>query len=140
VAPHALSTALARLVSSERRHLATARTNLRRGARQVVRESRRRLSALRPAVMIGHGEATIRADRHRATELNRAIEALSPEHVLERGYALVRGRGGSTIRSSGDVEPGEALQIRLRDGTVAAVVVAVALSDRSKEYADDHDA
>jgi exodeoxyribonuclease VII large subunit len=139
VEPRALSALLARLFNSERRHLATARANLRRDARGVVRESRRRLWALRPEVWVGHGEATIRADRHRATELIRAIEALSPEHVLERGYALVLGRAGCTIRSSGDVEPGEALQIMLRDGTVAAVVVAMALSDQSEEYADDHD-
>lgn len=54
----------------------------------------------------------------------RAIGALSPEHVLERGFALVFGQAGDTIRSPRDVDPGDDIQIRLPGGTVAAVVVA----------------
>jgi exodeoxyribonuclease VII large subunit len=139
VAPRALAQGLARLIGAEKRHLATARTRVTRAARGAVQHHRRLLTGLRPELLVGHAEATIRADRHRADELIRGIEALSPEQVLERGYALVVGPAGSTVRSSGDVETGESLRIRLRDGTVAVVVVAPTLSGQSEEKAHDHD-
>lgn len=137
--PRALVLSLERLVQSGRQHLTMARTGLRGHARGVVRDFRRRLLALRPALFIGHAEATIGADRHRADDLIRATRAMSPEHVLKRGYALLLGGDGSAIRGPGDVEPGQTIQITLRDGTVAAVVVASMLSGQPEVTANGHD-
>ncbi len=50
------------------------------------------------------------------------LEAISPQAVLDRGFALVsRDRDGSTVRRTGDVAPGEALRIRLSDGQIEAL-------------------
>ncbi|MGI6368605.1 MAG: exodeoxyribonuclease VII large subunit [Anaerolineae bacterium] len=51
------------------------------------------------------------------------LEALDARRVLDRGYALVRiGRTGRGLTSVGQVAPGDALQIDLRDGRVDAAV------------------
>ena len=50
------------------------------------------------------------------------LEALSPENVLRRGYAVVIGRDGRALRRSGDAEPGQKLEIILCEGRVSARV------------------
>lgn len=120
--PTALTATLRRRLRSERQRLERERDAVLRNATATARGQRRRTSALRPEILVTHGEATIRADWCRAQELRRAIYALSPERVLARGYALVLDGHGNTVRSSGQVRPGDALRIRLHDGEVAAVV------------------
>jgi exodeoxyribonuclease VII large subunit len=44
------------------------------------------------------------------------LEALSPLAVLERGYAVVRKPGGGVVRAAGEVQAGERLNVRVRDG------------------------
>ena len=122
VEPTALTATLRRRLRSERQRLERERDAVLRNATATARGQRRRTSALRPEILVTHGEATIRADWCRAQELRRAIYALSPERVLARGYALVLDGHGNTVRSSGQVRPGDALRIRLHDGEVAAVV------------------
>ena len=87
-----------------------------------------------PDLIVTHGEAAIRTDRRRLEEIRRAIQALSPEHVLARGYALVLDIRGRTVRSRDQVRPGDVLQIRLPDGEVAAVVAGPLTSDRIGEH------
>jgi exodeoxyribonuclease VII large subunit len=118
----ALASSLHRLLRAGRERLGYTRVSLRHAVTAVVREQRHRASALMPGILVTHGEATIRADRHRAEELLRAIRALSPDQVLARGYALVLGADGQMVRASEDLRPGATLRIRLHDGEVAAVV------------------
>jgi len=62
------------------------------------------------------------------------LRGLDPEAPLERGYALVRiGHTGEFLRDPKEVTPGDALDIRVRDGRVAAVVVAEAVQTQEKE-------
>jgi len=49
------------------------------------------------------------------------LRALDPFATLERGYAIVQG-GGGLVASVGDVEAGDALDVRVRDGAIAAHV------------------
>jgi len=52
-----------------------------------------------------------------------SLEALNPEAPLERGYSLIRiERTGGFLRDPKEVTPGDALDIRVKDGRVAAVV------------------
>ncbi len=60
----------------------------------------------------------------RETELKHSaarLAALNPEEVLRRGYAVAR-KGGTAIRSVGQVGPGDGIAVRVTDGTIWAAV------------------
>jgi exodeoxyribonuclease VII large subunit len=59
------------------------------------------------------------------------LHALSPLATLDRGYAIVRAASGRTVRSVATVQPGDSIDIVLRDGVAAATV------DRVTPNADD---
>lgn len=52
------------------------------------------------------------------------VRALSPAATLERGYAVVVRSDGGIVRSPGDVQAGQALDIRVAAGRFGAVVEA----------------
>jgi exodeoxyribonuclease VII large subunit len=45
------------------------------------------------------------------------LDALSPRAILTRGYAIVTREDGHTVRQTGQVQPGEPLQVRVQDGS-----------------------
>jgi exodeoxyribonuclease VII large subunit len=49
----------------------------------------------------------------------RSLELMSPQRVLERGYAVLRSASGQVVTSSRAVQPGHQLGVTLADGTVA---------------------
>lgn len=53
--------------------------------------------------------------------LTQQLTALNPTNVLERGYAVVT-RGGTLVKRTQDVQPGDALKIQVSDGAVQAEV------------------
>jgi exodeoxyribonuclease VII large subunit len=62
-------------------------------------------------------------EREQTAGLAARLRTLSPLATLDRGYALVAREDGVTpVPSVGDVQPGEAVQIRWRDGTRTARV------------------
>ncbi|TCJ11865.1 exodeoxyribonuclease VII large subunit [Parasulfuritortus cantonensis] len=115
------------------------RLNLARGAtlarkHQALDRLAVRLAAARPD--LGHGRsrvATLRQrlgfalrtglDRNAATAdaLAGRLGSLNPRAVLERGYGIVRAGDGSILRDPAAVAPGDALQITLARGDLAAV-------------------
>ncbi|MGH8190532.1 MAG: exodeoxyribonuclease VII large subunit, partial [Rhodanobacteraceae bacterium] len=54
--------------------------------------------------------------RQRLAELARALHAVSPLEVLQRGYAILTDESGHALRSVHDTRPGAALRARLADG------------------------
>lgn len=54
--------------------------------------------------------------------LSRTIGALSPSHVLSRGYALVEGEQGRVLPSLADVGDRQHITIRMRDGRARVTV------------------
>ena len=50
------------------------------------------------------------------------VRALSPAATLDRGYAVVQGADGHVVRDPTDVEPDEAVRIRLARGALTATV------------------
>jgi exodeoxyribonuclease VII large subunit len=59
------------------------------------------------------------------SELNRLLgllNAVSPQRVLQRGYAVVRGPKGVALRSPAQTKTGEILSIELAEGRIAARV------------------
>jgi exodeoxyribonuclease VII large subunit len=62
------------------------------------------------------------------TSMRARLATLGPAATLSRGYAVVQHRdpagGLAVLRSAAGVAPGDALRIRLADGTLAATVTA----------------
>lgn len=55
---------------------------------------------------------------------HRTLDALNPDRVLERGYAVVRSAGGAVLRDPGQVASGDVVDITLARGTLRAEVLA----------------
>jgi exodeoxyribonuclease VII large subunit len=94
--------------------------NLRQLRRDYTRLSERHDIAALARILDRH------AERLRAvTRLFQTLkETASPEAILARGFALVRDGAGNTVRSPGQVVPGDALTIRVAKGEIAATVSA----------------
>jgi len=61
--------------------------------------------------------------RERLTGLRRRLASASPLGTLERGYAIVRRQAtGEVVQSTGQVAPGDALDVRVADGKFEAEV------------------
>ena len=56
----------------------------------------------------------------RAAALGGRLAALSPLATLDRGYAVVTREDGSVVTSAAALQPDDAVQVRLRDGTRSA--------------------
>ncbi|PPF68285.1 exodeoxyribonuclease VII large subunit [Clavibacter michiganensis] len=54
------------------------------------------------------------------SELSRQLRALSPQHVLDRGYAIVQAADGSALRTPADAPAGTGLVLRLAAGALGA--------------------
>jgi exodeoxyribonuclease VII large subunit len=53
------------------------------------------------------------------------LQALSPQRLLERGFALVVGADGRVLHSVRALQPGHPLHLELADGRIDAVVQQV---------------
>jgi len=63
--------------------------------------------------------------RHQLAKLAASLQALSPLHVLARGYSLTQTVTGHVIQSSSDVQPGDQLLTRLRSGRIQSIVSGI---------------
>jgi len=87
-----------------------------------IRNDRQRLDELihRTGVALSH---QMKLERSRLFGLERRLEALSPLAILQRGYAVVSTADGSIVHSAGQVNPGDRLDIRVREGQFPVEVV-----------------
>lgn len=92
--------------------------------RQVILEARG--TALGQLAERSHAAVTdlLRRSANRMEKLDASLRALNPSAVLDRGYALVRGRDGLIERASGAVA-GERINILFSDGTIDADVAGI---------------
>jgi exodeoxyribonuclease VII large subunit len=67
-------------------------------------------------------ENRVKQDRLRLAGQGTLLQSLGFERVLERGYAMVRGRDGGMVMAAAGTGPGDALAITFRDGQVAVTV------------------
>ena len=51
--------------------------------------------------------------RERLLHTSRALQAASPQHILARGYALVRDEAGAVIRAAAQVSKNQRLNVQL---------------------------
>lgn len=74
-------------------------------------------------------ERSLRAVQHglqlrraHLTGLQNRLGALNPSAILRRGYALVEHADGSRVHTTGEVQPGENINVQMVDGTLTARV------------------
>lgn len=130
-------------ITRDRRRLATAHAKLFATGRTIGREDRARLELyverLRAAVgdlvperrarlrllterLLARGHRLAEQPRLRLARLAAGLNALSPLSVLERGYAVVTMSDGRVIVDAREVDDEAQIHVRLRRGTLAAVV------------------
>jgi exodeoxyribonuclease VII large subunit len=85
-----------------------------------------RLAGLTPR-LVPAGSAAIEARVRRADLAGRALEAVSPLAVLQRGYSITRTSDGRAVRSAGELVPGTRVESVLAGGVVHSDVVEVDL-------------
>ena len=62
--------------------------------------------------------------------LSEKLAALDPQHILQRGYALIRAESGTIIRDATQVSIGQELDLQIAQGLITAKVTSIAdLSD-----------
>jgi exodeoxyribonuclease VII large subunit len=105
----------------------TARTALVQSADRAVVLTRQRFGTQQKqlAQLVGYRLDTLADMLESRRQL---LEALSPQAVLRRGYAIVRSQG-STVRSRTAVTAGAPLEITLHDGTIRATVEVKKVKD-----------
>jgi exodeoxyribonuclease VII large subunit len=112
-------TAAARIVVPDfaelRARLERTRVNLHRGAHRAADRHAQRLAAARDRLSRAPLLALERM-RARIDTVHARLGALSPVATLDRGYAIVR-RGDEVVRSPAQVGSGDALLVRVAEGT-----------------------
>ena len=128
VADYRAATPTAAVVSllPDRHQLALAleqrRSLLRQRIQHRLEQERLRLQGQRERWQQLH-PCQLLLQRHQHLEQRRhLLQALSPQRLLERGFAVVVGPGGRMLRSIKGLQPGHSLQLELADGRIDAVV------------------
>ena len=109
-------------------------------ARRALGVRHARLHAHAPAARIAHArrahadllrrlpravQRTPARVRARLATALAGLDALSPLAVLARGYAIARAGDGAIVRSASQLNPGDALSVRVHEGEVIAEVRAL---------------
>ena len=125
------------LIDVARRRLERAVLTLVERETHRIESWRSRPSLSRPELLVDQRAADVTALRDRAVRslehrLRRAddelrhtvarLRALSPAATLQRGYAIVQRADGHVVRAAGEVQPGDAVRLRLAEGERRAVV------------------
>ena len=106
----------------------------------VVTQARRSLMANSPKQLLERNTMRLTAGRNRLDQslrarlaanhsslssLSRSLNSVSPLNTLARGYSITYDSSSRVIRSSDDVEVGEAISTRLGDGEIVSTVSKV---------------
>jgi exodeoxyribonuclease VII large subunit len=130
---------------------------LERGERQALERTRRRWETLAASVRhydlrrmlagvrgeLAAGTAAMSAamrnqllqNRVRLERMGRALEALSPLAILDRGYALVFDGAGQLVKDAAAVKPGDEITARVSRGEIRATVKRARNSEGRKPRA-----
>jgi len=120
---NSLAQLMAERIQNLRWQLQTAAFELsRRSPVARLQSDRQRIDDLsrRAALALGNHA---RLQRIRLRGIAQQLEALNPQAVLNRGYALVTGPGGKLVKQVGDVSAGDMLRVRVSDGNIDAEVL-----------------
>lgn len=70
-------------------------------------------------------DRAIERAHHETQRLHTQLTALSPQHTLDRGYAIVQSSAGHVVRSPADAPAGDALVLTLATGAVGATSTGI---------------
>jgi exodeoxyribonuclease VII large subunit len=111
-----------RLLEGARRRVHAAEAQVRaRDPRLWLSQARRRFEAAE-AGCVQALRGRLDHARQRLGPLNAAVGAMSPLRILERGFAIATGPRGEILRDVAQVGPGDAIELRLARGRIAAEV------------------
>lgn len=111
-----------RLIDGKRAALRLNGVHLHAGLRQSVSSARRRAAEQMPRLSEAVITAALRVAGARLAAAYAHLEALSPEAVLGRGYALIFDSQGHPVTTVGKLRPGMAIRLHLSDGDAHATV------------------
>jgi exodeoxyribonuclease VII large subunit len=110
----------------DRRHLLQAlqqqRAQLLQTLRHRLERERLRLDSERARLRQLHPRELLANKRQQLHQRLELLQALSPQRLLERGFALVHQCDGQLVRSVRQVQAGDALQVMVADGRINTVV------------------
>jgi len=110
----------------DRHHLLQALQQQRLLLRQTLihrlQRERLRLDADQARLVQLHPRVLLAGARTQLEQRRELLQALSPQRLLERGFALVHQGDGQLVRSVRQVQAGDALQLRVADGRISTVV------------------
>ena len=124
------------LDSAEKRLSAQKNTSALADPGRLFEMKRQHLNFIGQTLNRAAGEAA--ASAYAALDnVKRSLEAMNPQNVLKRGYAIVRSKEGSYIKSVSDTFTGQELNITVADGAFAAEVTGGAgINDKKKNEAE----
>jgi exodeoxyribonuclease VII large subunit len=102
---------------------------LARHPRAVLEHTRGQVQAM-GAKVESQARRLVEARRSQQTALVGRLSGLSPLAVLGRGYAIALRSDGRALRRAAEVQPGDALRIRVHEGEVEARVTAAHPGDQ----------
>ena len=89
----------------------------------LVREREARFCGLAPAARLERGVGNLLSGAaNRLEAMDKLLESLSHERVLERGFALVRDAAENPVTAAAATHAGQEVALQFSDGAVAAVI------------------
>jgi len=101
------------------RSLAQERGHLQRTLALRIASARQRLSTRQEQLGRLHPSRLLEQRQQWLAQQQQLLRALSPAHLLARGFSLLRDRDGRLLRSVVQLQPGDAVVAELADGRVA---------------------
>ncbi len=106
------------------RSLAQERDHLQRTLSLRIASARQRLGTRQEQLQKLHPSRLLEQRQQWLAQQRQLLRALSPAHLLARGFSLLRDRDGRLLRSVVQLRPGDAVVAELADGQVALRVEA----------------
>ena len=110
----------------DRQHLTMAlqqqRALLRQAISHRLQQERLRLDTSHARLMQLHPRQLLANARQQLLQRVELLQALSPQRLLERGFALLHGSDGQLVRSVQQVQTGDGLHVVVADGRINTVV------------------
>ena len=117
-----LNQAIRRHVNSAQGHARQSHLRLiAQHPRHALERHRAQLTPLRQQLVL-HIQQRVKDAKAEAAHKRSLLRSLGPEHILGRGYAIVTDGSGKVIRQAQDATGGEPITVRLKRGTLTALV------------------
>ena len=105
--------------------LSQSRSQLRQALSFSLQAKRHQLTSLQAQLELIRPSRLLAHQRQGLQHRRELLEALSPQRLLRRGFALVRAPNGQLLRSIKQIGSGDPFQVELADGRLQAQVTDV---------------